>query len=319
MGRVLAVSVAASVAVPVAVVPPHVAYAEPAPVTGVELGTTIDQSVAVDSRFDFTDAYTIGLPQLRKVRGQMWDINPPFNDTSLRRAAAEAGLGTKEAYVNAATIDPNLSRIAVQRAAEQPVGSLSHLRGKSIGISVATINGRAAHSEIIAYGRLEDAISKMWGHGELDVLKKANGYYKHIDGRSNGHLHIMLDPENRDFGFGEVTITHKGRGHVYSVGVVGGSPFGGAALEKGRKELYLYRQAREGESPTGLKEYTPHAPAPNVPQDPVPGAPDKPKDKPSSDGSSASDPGMIVGIVVGLLALLGVLGGLFHSNLMLAP
>ena len=100
------------------------ALAETAPVTGVELGTSVQKSVAVNARFDFTEAYTVGLPQLKKLRGEMWDQNVPFNKTTLRAAAAAHGLTTKEAYVNAVQIDPDLTRIAVQRAAEQPVNGV---------------------------------------------------------------------------------------------------------------------------------------------------------------------------------------------------
>lgn len=278
------------------VVPLQTANAEPAPVTGVELGTTLAGSVAVNSRFDFTDAYTIGLPELKKLRGEMWDINPPFDGVPLRQAAAAAGLTTRDAYVNAVAIDANLTRIAVQRAAEQPLGGLTHDRAVR-----ATIDGRTASGEVLSGGRdMKGAISKGWGHGELAALRATNGHWSD----KNGHLHILLNPKNRYYGFGHVNVYAGGKFYDYSAGVSSRSALGGTAVPKGKQSLNLYRPAAAGERPTGLVDYKEPPARPGTPSWGTDGGT-------VGDGqSSASDVQTIIGIIAAVVSLLSVLAGL---------
>ncbi|GAA0205595.1 CAP domain-containing protein [Corynebacterium riegelii] len=271
--------------------PLQTANAEPAPVTGVELGTTIDGAVAVNSRFDFTEAYTIGLPQLKKLRGEMWDINPPFNGVSLREAAFAAGLRTKEQYVNAVNIDANLTRIAVQRAAEQYAtggywGELSHDRVRPNDTWTATIDGKQSWAEILAAGKMADAISQGWGYGELDALKRANGK----SNPRNGHLHTLLNPKFHYYGFGTVNVYEGRQFYDFSAGQASEHTLGGAALPEGKQALNLYRPARDGEKPTGIQEY---------------------KEPPTGPlgGGSSSDARTIIGIIVSIVSLLSVLAG----------
>lgn len=39
-----------------------------------------------------------------------------------------------------------------------------------------------------------------WSYGELEALKEANGFWD----MNNGHLHILINPNNVSFGFAEV-------------------------------------------------------------------------------------------------------------------
>lgn len=288
-------------------VPLQTANAEPAPVTGVELGTTLAGSVAVNSRFDFNDAYTIGLPQLKKLRGEMWDKNVPFNGVSIRQAAADAGLPTKDAYVNAVKIDPNLTRIAVQRAAEQHAvpdiyQQLSHDRVVSGDLWGATIDGKQTWGENLSTGNLASAISNGWGHGELSALERLNGNRGSIGGQSNGHLHTLLDPANRYFGFAHVTVYNGGQYYEFASAEVSKSPLGGAALPAGRQEVNLYRPARSGETPTGEQPF-------RAPTKPVPSNPGTGLNVGGGSGSSA-DVQTIIGIIAAVVSLLGVLAGI---------
>lgn len=279
-------------------VPQQAANAEPAPVTGVELGTTVSNSVAVNARFDFNDAEAIGLPALRKLRAQMWDINPPYvpygskeTGTRLQDVARKHGLSTKEAYVNALQIDPDLTRIAVQRAAEQPVGSLTHDRAVP-----AVVNGKRTGGEVLALGRnLRDAILQGWGYGELSALQSANGVWNF----RNGHLHNLLNPADKSYGFGHVNVYADGKFYDYTAGISSSKPASGAALPAGKQELNLYRPARSGETPTGEQPFS-------APAKPSPGN----TGNANTSGSSASDVQTIISIISAVITLISVLTGL---------
>ena len=285
-------------------VPQQAANAEPAPVTGVELGTSIANSVAVNARFDFNDAYSIGLPELKKLRGEMWDKNVPFDGVSIRQAAADAGLRTKNDYVNAVSIDPNLTRIAVQRAAEQRAvpdiyQQLSHDRVVSGDLWGATIDGKQTWGENLSTGDLASAISDGWGHGELSVLERRNGYRGSIGGQTNGHLHTLLNPANRYFGFGHVTVYNGGRYYEFSSAEVSRTPLGGAALQAGKQEVNLYRPARVGETPSGEQQF--RAPAkPNLGDTGNAG---------TDTSGSSSDVRTILSIITAVITLISVLAG----------
>ena len=277
-------------------VPLQAANAEPAPVTGVELGTSLSNAVAVNARFDFSDAETVGLPALRRLRAEMWDINPAYvpygseeTGTRLQDIARKNGLTTKDAYVNAFQIDPDLTRIAVQRAAEQPLGSLTHDRAVP-----AAINGKSASGEALALGRnLEGAILQAWGHGELRALQSAGGEWN----LSNGHLHYLLNPANRSFGFGHVSVYANGSFYEYTAGISASAAASGASLPAGKQELNLYRPARSGETPTGEQPF--RAPAkPNLGNTVGTGV----------SGSSA-DVKTIISIISAVITLISVLAG----------
>lgn len=300
--RLLAATVVTATAL--TLVPQQAANAEPAPVTGVELGTTVSNSVAVNARFDFNDAYSIGLPELKKLRGEMWDKNVPFDGTSIRKAAAAVGLPTKNDYVNAVSIDPILTRIAVQRAAEQhavsdPYKRLSHDRVAAGDTFTASVDGKRSWGENLVSGNLANAISYSWGHNELPVLQQTNGYYGWVGQKTNGHLHMLLAPKNRYFGFAHVNVYAGGRYYDFSSAQVSETPLGGAALPAGKQELNLYRPARSGETPTGEQPFS-------APAKPSPGN----TGNANTSGSSASDVQTIISIISAVITLISVLTGL---------
>jgi len=292
--RLLTAAVAASLALSLS---PVVASADPAPLTGVELNTTAANSVAVDATFDYGAAREDGLPALQQLRGEMWDINPYFNltgtagTTHLRDIAALYGLDTKEKYVNAVSIDEGLTRIAIQRAAETGT-VIDHSRPDGTSADTATFNGQSHFSENIGAGTdLREAVHRLWGHGELKGLNNAGGSFY-----GGGHLHMLLDPRYHYFGFGEVTIPGTEYG-TYTVAKASPDAFGGTVLETGIQRAWLYRPAKPGENPTGIKQGTP-GPVKQVPGD-APGP-----------ASSSEDLNNIIGIVFGILSLLGVVASI---------
>lgn len=296
--RLLTAAVATSLALSLS---PAVASAEPAPLTGVELNTTAANSVAVDATFDYGAAREDGLPALKKLRGEMWDINPYFNyssqagSTHLQDIARQYGLNTKEEYVNAVAIDNALTRIAVQRAVEAST-KFDHKRPDGTSADTATFNGRSHFSENLGAGTaLSEAVYRLWGYGELDGLNNKGGSFY-----GGGHLHMLLDPRYRYFGFGEVTVPGTEYG-TYTVAKASPDAFGGSALESGKQREWLYRPAGPGENPTGVKQGTP-GPVKKVPGDSAGIS--------TGLGGSSGDINSIIGIVFGILSLLGVVASI---------
>ena len=135
------------------------AAADPAPVTGVELNQPADQVIAVEAKFNLTSDQEIAMRELRKLRGDMWDRNVPFDGTTLRQAAAKHGLTSRDAYVNAAQYDAGLSRIA-----------LPHLRAAGTGriVNVASLSGKRVANPNAGY-----AISKFAVVALTHALRRA--------------------------------------------------------------------------------------------------------------------------------------------------
>lgn len=293
--RLMVAAVSAAVALSMS---PVVAHAAPAPLTGVELNGSVDQSVAVDAQFDAGDAYTVGLQALRQLRGEMWDLNPYFStdgintSTRLRDVAAKNDLDTKEAYVNAFSIDHSLTRISVQRAAEQMDG-LSHDRPDGTECWSATVDGDQSWSESLAGGtNLKNSILKSWGHGELRALNAAKG----VHNGANGHLHMMLNPKNNYYGFGQVHIKGSKWG-TYTASQASKTPGASPQMPAGEQRVWLYRPAAQNENPTGLKDGVPGP----LRDTTTPGG--------GLDGSSG-ELNSIIGIIFGVLSLLGVIAGI---------
>lgn len=297
--RLLAATVATSLALSFApALSPAVAGAAPAPLTGVELNTTAANSVAVDTTFDFDAARSTGLPALMQLRGEMWDINPYFNDsdaagtTRLREAAAARGLTTKEAYVNAVSIDNGLTRIAVQRAAEQGA-HWGHTRPDGSELWSAKVNGQQTWAESLAAGTsLKRSILDSWGHGELTALNNSRGAYT----SGTGHLHMMINPKNRYYGFGAVYIPHTNNG-TYTAATTSETRGSSTPMEAGMQRAWLYRPAAPGENPTGIKQGTP-GPVKQVPGDAA------------GPAGSSDDLNSIIGIVIGILGLIGAVAAI---------
>lgn len=260
--RLLTAALATSVALSLS---PAVANAAPAPVTGVEINTTVDRSVAIDAQFDPNAAVAVGLPALKKLRGEMWDINPPFKplfsnrNTTLQDIARENGLYTKEQYVNAVRIDNGLTRAAIQRAAEQDA-SLTldmHARPDNSGAGSATYNGQSTGGENLATRTtLRTSILDQWGHNEIKGLRATSGAWSGDKRTMNGHLHMLINPANRYFGFGEVSVPGK-VSSPYTAARASETAVGGPDMTGGEQRVWLYRHTKAGERPTGLKEGNP--------------------------------------------------------------
>lgn len=292
-----------------AVTPMAIANAAPEPTTGVETLVNPDQWVGVPVEFDYAAADE-GFQAQRQLRAEMWDINPPFKGKPLRVAAAEAGMKTKDAYVNGFKLDYNLSKIAVQRSVEQ-VRGLMHARPTGTNCAwtdnnkclanegTATINGQGGWGNSLAAGRatIRESVLDAWGHGELAALRTANGFF---DGPS-GHLHQAINPENKYQGFGLIRRLDGSGYKYYSATTFGWNATTGGTtpLKKGVQRVTIYRAAVKGERPTGTT-------TPTNPANPLPG--NLGDVLQSSDGSNSAQ---IFGVIARLVSLVGLIAAIF--------
>lgn len=299
----------ASTALTLSLVPAAPAFADPAPETGVETNVASSNWVAVPAEFNYADAQNSALPALKQLRGEMWDSNVPYNGSTLQAVAKSKGLNTRDAYVNAVKIDRDANSIALQRAAEQLPNSLSHSRPvrdadcqkQSVAVCKdafsATVNGKRVKGENLAMSPvrdgmpLSDAVSKSWGHGELAALKAAKGEWN----TDNGHLHNLLNPDNKLFGFAGInSYSKKGKWQSFAANVV----VSGTHVAENRPdklvETNLYRAAVKGETPTGVVEY----------------------EKPSQSGLGATAQKVlsVLGIVLGIAGVLAAIYGWLNST-----
>lgn len=264
------------------------ALADPDPTTGVELNVPTSQFKAIPVTFDFSDSRTEGIEALKKYRARAWDLDLPFEGQSIRELARKSGLNTKEAYVNAVQSDGGLTRIAVQRAAENAyTRGLTHTRPTNSSCQLssadacgnafsATYNGHNGWSENLIYQPTDVGIGYMiyegWGKGEESPLKATNGTFQN----NTGHVMNLINPAHRYYGFGYVKELN---GNKYIGASIGShAPIEEDTLPAGKQTVNLYRAAVSGETPTGIISDTPSTPKP---QDPAPQDP-KPQDpKPS--------------------------------------
>lgn len=274
------------------------ALADPDPTTGVELNVPTSQFKATRVTVDLSDSRNEGIPALKEYRARAWDINLPFDGSSIRQQAAKHGLRTKEAYVNAVQSDGGLTRIAVQRAAENSyTGKIKHERPTSsecqIGAPAACASIWSAkykgqqgwHENLAKHSNnvgIRSMIIDQWGKGEEAGLIAANGAYS-----GGGHLHALINPAHRYYGFGYVKGTD---GWYTGASTSSSSPIEADNLPSGTKTINLYRAATDGEKSTGIITDTPTKPKPQdpKPQDPKPAKP-KPQDpKPDQQGTATS-------------------------------
>lgn len=242
------------------------ALADPDPTTGVELNVSTSQFKAVPVTFDFSDSRTKGIPALKDYRARAWDLNLPYDGMSIRQQAAKHGLNSKEAYVNAVQADGGFARIAIQRAAENSdKGAISHSRptnstcqlsdrSKCAHVSSATYQGKGSWAEILAKHSNNVGIRSMiidqWGKGEEKALRASSGQWT----QQNGHVHTLINPELRYFGFGYV----KGSdGWFTGAGFGSNSPITSDNLPGGNRTVNLHRAALANETPTGIVSGTP--------------------------------------------------------------
>ena len=251
----------------------------------MELNQPADQVIAVEAKFNLTSDQEIAMRELRKLRGDMWDRNVPFNGTTLRQAAAEHGLTSRDAYVNAAQYNAGLSRIALQRGAEaakffrhqRPYNSTC--TNNCGDIDTATFKGKAAPGENLHSTASMDKAMQGWGYGEVDDLIRANGHFNN----GNGHLHNLLDPRMRSYGFASV-VTAEGEASVTSTCSIGA---GNEGIE-GEQNTVLHRPANGSEKPSST-----------------------PKKLVFGGAGSSSSPREIISIIAAVLTVLSVLQALF--------
>lgn len=226
-------------------VPP--AAAEVAYGTGVEMGVGYDNAVGVPVTVNFGASRAEGIAALKELRGEMWDINPPFDGRPLRDAAAAAGLYTREAYVDAVVADGAMAAIAVQRAVEETAAKFDHDRpGPNPNTFSATWQNKTggfyenlapSNSDVgLAY-----MIKEMWGHGELKNLRAQNGVYS----GNTGHLHSQINPAVRAYGYGYVYNPNADSGNTYAGAMSAGwNPIMADYTPSQKRQITLYRAAR---------------------------------------------------------------------------
>ena len=245
--RLLAATTAAATALTLA----PFAAADPAPVTGVELNQPADQVIAVEAKFNLTSDQEIAMRELRKLRGDMWDRNVPFDGTTLRQAAANHGLTTKEQYVNAVQLDPGYQSIALQRAVEA-AKKFEHVRpfnstcyGNCGKEDSATINGKGPYGQVLSTRGDMAGAMQAWGYDEVAALYRLNGAWSADQRNLTGHLHSLINPRVTYVGFAAVTTT-EGRA---SAGSVGFTPTGATSYPAGQRTEVLHRPADGNERP----------------------------------------------------------------------
>lgn len=240
--RLLAATTSAAAALTLA----PFAAADPAPVTGVELNQPAGQVVAVEAKFNLTSDQDTAMRELRKLRGDMWDRNVAFDGMTLRQAAAKQGLKTRQAYVDAAQYDAGLSRVALQRGAEaaqffrheRPYNATCTANCGDTG--TATYKGKAGAGENLHSAANMGKAMQDWGYGEVGDLVRANGHFN----TGNGHLHNLLDPQLKRYGFASV-VTAEGEA---SVTAAGWTTAGSERIE-GEQNTVLHRPANGRETP----------------------------------------------------------------------
>ena len=284
---------------------PAIASADPEPTTGVELVVGQDKFVGQQVTYDPASGINEGVAALQELRGYMWDQNPPFVEPSLQgstlqEVARSAGFTTKEEYQRGFSIDGDLTWTGVQRATEA-VAVEGHRRPDGSEAWTAKRNGTPFTSESLGFGaaNLRAVIIDGWGKRELQALRASNG--SRTD--DNGHLHQMINPKNRAYGFGAVTASGTTWTNYYAA-ASSEKLVTPANFQGGRRTETLYRAAKAGEQPTGITAQQP-AEQPQGQQ---------PSDQPgilapaTATGSSGGTIGTVIGIVALIITLLGGIG-----------
>lgn len=142
-------------------------------------GSFVQKTIQLDQ----ANVRETAIEALKKLREEMWDLNPLYNGKPLQAAAREKGLATKEQYATAIKWDQNLEKFAIQRAVEASFVA-AHIRPDGTQHAIGFEN--------LAWGySTQSAINSGWGYEELEDLQKENGMFS----MSNGHLHTQLNPE----------------------------------------------------------------------------------------------------------------------------
>lgn len=170
----------------------------------VSLGTGTVKSITVN--LTQTTVKNEALTGLYNLRKDMYARNPKFNGQPLQDYLRAKGITSSEQYATLPKWDDALERIAIQRAVETGVHKkYSHIRvnGEAPLEAVDQATGTRMQSEIIQWGYgMTDALtqSNAFAYGELNALNDVNGY----SNNNNGHLHTLLDPDYRYYGFASI-------------------------------------------------------------------------------------------------------------------
>ncbi|MDQ0221690.1 hypothetical protein [Streptococcus moroccensis] len=174
----------------------------------VSLGDTVRQTASIQVALNQSSVKTKAMTELANLRRDMYqNVNPKFNGTDLRSYLATQGITSAEQYATLFTWNNSLERLAIQRAVETGVHrQIAHLRanGESIFTARDLLSGQSFNSEIIQWGLdIQAALTNANGfaYGEVDALNSANGYAN----SANGHLHTLLDPAYRSYGFASIS------------------------------------------------------------------------------------------------------------------
>ena len=226
----------------------------------MELNQPADQVIAVEAKFDLTSDQNVGMEELRKLRGAMWDQNVPFlelrgaGNTRLRDVAANYGLDTRDKYVNAIQVDTGYNLIALQRATEaaefmghdRPHNSTCAANANCGSEATATINGKGGYGTNLHSTSNISRAMQGWGFGELVALKRLGGAFSADQRNLSGHLHTLINPANTRIGFAGV-VTAEGEA---SAAAVGSEATGVTVMPQGEQTTVLHRPANSGEKPS---------------------------------------------------------------------
>lgn len=159
-----------------------------------------------------SQARLAGVPALRELRGMMWDRNPPFvpwsstTTRTLRQVAAQQGITTRDAYVNAVQWDQHLDFMALERIAESSYNFPQFIHQRTNGGSIYSLarNGYGLSGENLQWNGMDSDVRSIivgavdwWGVREYDALVAANGRFN----SANGHLHTLIDPSHTGVAF----------------------------------------------------------------------------------------------------------------------
>lgn len=217
--RSVALIAAAVLMMPLMAVAGEPAPAEAVTVTGscqtpLDLGTTKENGalVGVPIDVDQSRARLSGVPELRELRGILWDRNPPFvpwgqsSSMKLRDAAKRHGITTRDQYVNAIQWDQHLDFMAMERLAESTYifPEIRHQRTNGSSIYTLSRNGYGLDGENLQWNGMDHSVGPIiegaiewWGLREYDYLVSAGGVFT----SANGHLHTLMDPSHTGVAF----------------------------------------------------------------------------------------------------------------------
>lgn len=304
------------------------AHAVPEQSTGVETNHPASALIGQKVSFDYASAEE-GLKALRELRAKMWDENPyikirvmeddypvPKNG-NLQNLAVEAGLKSKDEYVNAAQLDGGYVQMAVQLAAEVPNGP-GTLRPFNSRCELVALGGGASDCQEVDTA----SVNGVSPDGAISFATNSQAPFDFFTSAPLGQKIALVNPFNSRFGFSAASVEYSPAESRHVTTVTYGSEKTSvdfATFKTGQRDVTIYRAARsqslgsgKNETPTGFdpsKKFDP-AKAPGTETTTAPD-PDKPSptdpDKGSGEGSSKDlKPGEIAGIVIGVLALLGI-------------